>query len=182
MKNLLDKLMSKKTTPQNLPTYTLPVPQSAGNAGLTLTTSGYASSTVTYPSPGQAGNLSTANANWKSIISSSSPSVMIPGFPYKDPNIMSLSSQGKEIVKLTHEGEVIWANDINVDEAAEAFSKSISLGAELCASVTKNVKSKIRDSVFEEIIEIAKTKGSLTVDELTLMLEASKIMEKLKGV
>ena len=31
------------------------------------------------------------------------------------------------------------------------------------------------------VYTIAKEKGSLTADELTLMLEASKIMEKLKG-
>ncbi len=102
-------------------------------------------------------------------------------FPQTD--ILKLqNTSGKEIVKLTHEGRVIWADlEMNEDEAAQAFSRSMQYSAELKAGITKAVKTKMRDTVFEEIISIAKQKGSLNVDDLTYLLEASKIIEKLKG-
>jgi len=49
------------------------------------------------------------------------------------------------------------------------------------AGITHGVKLRMRDSVFADLIEIAKEKGSLTADDLTYLLEASKIVEKLKG-
>lgn len=92
------------------------------------------------------------------------------------------NSAGKEIVRLTQEGKVIWADpEMNEDEAAQAFTRSLEFSAELKAGITKAVMVRIRDSVFEEIINIAKQKGTLTADDLTYLLEASKIMEKLKG-
>lgn len=87
----------------------------------------------------------------------------------------------KEIVRVTPEGKVVWADDIEVDEAAEAFSRALSIGAELKAGITEQVKRSMRDSVFEDIIEIAKQKGSLNAEDLTYLLQAAKIMEKLKG-
>ena len=86
-----------------------------------------------------------------------------------------------EIVRLNRDGTITWANGIDVDEAAEAFARSISMGAELQSGVTQGVKHRMRDSVFTDLIEIAKEKGSLTADDLTYLLEASKIVEKLKG-
>jgi hypothetical protein len=89
---------------------------------------------------------------------------------------------GKEIVKLTQTGEVIWADPgMNENEAAQAFSRSLEYSGELKAGVSKSVKSRMRDTVFEEIIKIAKQKGSLTADDLTYLLEASKIIERLKS-
>lgn len=104
--------------------------------------------------------------------------------PTPNPNVIVLSggNGNKEIVKLTREGEVIWANGIDVNAAAEAFGRSLNLSAEMRAGITDRVRHSIRDTIFGEIINIAKEKGSLTADELTLMLEASKIMEKLKGI
>lgn len=96
-------------------------------------------------------------------------------------NIITLSSNGKEIVRLNVDGSVTWNNEINVDKAAEAFGKSISIGGEMATGITKRVKLKMRDSVFEDLINIAKKKGSLTAEDLTYLLEASKIVEKLKG-
>jgi hypothetical protein len=90
-------------------------------------------------------------------------------------------SQGQEIVKLNDDGTVTWANDINVDEAAEAFSKVMLVGGEIQAGITQAVKYKMRDSVFNDLIEIAKEKGPLTAEDLTYLLGASKIVEKLKG-
>lgn len=91
------------------------------------------------------------------------------------------SSSNKEIVRLNADGSVIWNGEIDVDAAAEAFGRALTMGAELSAGITKRVKRKMRDSIFEDIISIAKEKGSLTADDLTYLLEASKIVEKLKG-
>jgi ribosomal protein S11 len=95
--------------------------------------------------------------------------------------ITFLNPNGNEIVRLERDGTVIWGNGIKVDSAAEAFSKSISLGAEIKSGITQCVKQKMRDSVFDDLINIAKEKGSLTAEDLTYLLEASKIVEKLKG-
>lgn len=97
-------------------------------------------------------------------------------------NIVSFyGTDGKEIVRINLDGSVTWADGIKIDEAAEAMSKTMSNAVELQAGITKAVKLRMRDSVFEDIIEIAKQKGSLTADDLTYLLEASKIVEKLKG-
>lgn len=96
-------------------------------------------------------------------------------------DLITLHSGGKEIVKLTKDGKVEWAGDINIDEAAESFSKAITVGAEISAGITQRVKSKMRDSIFDDLINIAKDKGSLTAEDLTYLLQASKMMEKLKG-
>ena len=92
------------------------------------------------------------------------------------------NNQNKEIVRLNTDGSVTWANGVKEDEAAEAFARVLSLGAEMCAGITYGVKQRIRDATFEELIDMAKTKGSLTVDDLTYMLQAAKIMDKLKGI
>ncbi len=96
-------------------------------------------------------------------------------------HLITLSNAGKEIVKLLPDGSVVWNDEIKVNEAAEAFSRSLSMGSEIAAGISKKAKSRIRDSIFEDIISIAKDKGSLTAEDLTYLLEASKIMEKLKG-
>ena len=88
---------------------------------------------------------------------------------------------GGELVRLNRDGTITWSNGIDVDEAAEAFGRAISLGAEMQAGITEGTKRRMRDSVFADLIEIAKEKGTLTADDLTYLLEASKIMEKLKG-
>ena len=87
-----------------------------------------------------------------------------------------------EIVRLNNDGSVTWANGIDVDEAASAFARSLSQGGELAAGITYAVKQRMRDKVFEEMIEMAKDKGSITADDLTYLHQAAKIMDKLKGV
>jgi hypothetical protein len=97
-------------------------------------------------------------------------------------NIFTLSkSANQEIVRLNLDGSVSWGNGIDIDAAAEAFEKSLQMGAEMKAGISKAVKLRMRDSVFEDLINIAKEKGSLTAEDLTYLLEASKIVEKLKG-
>lgn len=88
---------------------------------------------------------------------------------------------GGEIVRLNQDGTITWASDIDVDEAAEAFGRAVSLGAEMQTGITQGVKQRMRDSVFNDLINIAKEKGSLTAEDLTFLLEASKIVEKLRG-
>jgi hypothetical protein len=96
-------------------------------------------------------------------------------------NAFIVSNSGKEIVRLNKDGSVTWDKEINVDEAAAAFARSINLGAEMMAGITQGVKHRMRDSVFNDLIEIAKEKGSLSADDLTYLLSAAKIVEKLKG-
>mgnify|MGYP003441516187 CR=1 FL=1 len=99
------------------------------------------------------------------------------------PSVMSLHNpSNKEIVRLNNDGSVTWNDSINIDEAATAFASSIQLGAELMAGVTYGVRQRIRDAVFEELIDMANTKGTLSVDDLTYLQQAAKIMDKLKGI
>ena len=90
-------------------------------------------------------------------------------------------TNNKEIVRLNRDGTVVWDRDIDEDEAAKAFSRSLTLATELQAGITQRVKLDMRDSVFNDLIEIAKSKGPLSADDLTYLLAASKIVEKLKG-
>jgi hypothetical protein len=97
-------------------------------------------------------------------------------------SIMSVHTpKNAEIVRIEHDGTIVWANGIKIDEAAQAFGTSLKLGAEYSVGLTTSVKQRIRDDIFNNIIDIARERGSLTVDDLTFMLESSKIMEKLKG-
>jgi hypothetical protein len=98
------------------------------------------------------------------------------------PNYVISAPNRKEIVSITNDGKVVWADGIEIDEAAEALSKAIRLSSEMSAGITKRVRNDIRDTIFEEIISIAKKRVTLTADDLTLMLESSKIMDKLKGL
>lgn len=99
-------------------------------------------------------------------------------------NILTIfGNNNVEIVRISNDGAVIWKNtpDHNaISEAAEAFSQVLSFSVEKRLNIMGAIKSKMRDTVFKEIIDIAKINGVLTADELTFMYESSKIMEKLK--
>lgn len=130
-----------------------------------------------------AGNITAANPS-QYTINAGMGSVIGGMFQQVPPtSIISFYSQNssQEIVKLKLDGSVEWANGVDIDAAAEAFGKSLILGAEQKAGITHSVKLKMRDSVFEDLINIAKEKGPLTAEDLTYLLEASKIVEKLKG-
>jgi hypothetical protein len=100
----------------------------------------------------------------------------------KPTNVISLrNTNGKEIVKVNLDGSVTWADKIDIDASAEAFARSLQLGTARAAGISNAVKLRMRDSVFEDLIKIAKDKGSLTAEDLTYLFEASKIVEKLRG-
>lgn len=141
-------------------TYAIPQSYNYGNitiAGNGAAGAGYAAGTINVPSPTFTFTMSPAT------------------------NIITLSNNGQEIVRLNRDGTVTWANGIDIDAAAEAFGKSLTYSAELKAGITQGVKLRMRDSVFETLINIAKEKGPLSADDLTYLLESSKIIEKLKG-
>ena len=96
--------------------------------------------------------------------------------------IITLSNNSKEIVRIEVSGKVIWANGIDVDEAAQAFAKSIHIGAEMAAGLTEYAKRSIRDKLFAEIIDFAKEKGPLSAHDLQYIFDATKIMEKLSNI
>jgi hypothetical protein len=149
-----------------------------GNAGIQNSITGATGSTSWY----NIANATSAVPSAGAIHQTTAMNSQYVFSSYKPTNIVSLiGDAGKEIVRLNLDGSVTWANEINVDEAAEAFARSLKISAELQAGINKAVKSAIRDQIFEEIIEIAKVNGKLTVDELTFMYESSKIMEKLRG-
>lgn len=102
---------------------------------------------------------------------------------HQPPNILSIVNLlGQEVVRITKDGEIVWPNGYQVEEAAEAFARSLHLSTEISAGIKYGMKQKVRDTVFEEMIEMAKEKGSLTADELTYLWQAAKIMDKLKGI
>ena len=128
---------------------------------------------------------SMAQSNYNTISTSpysGSSSFTIGTNLHNATSVVSFYNQSNtEIVRLNRDGTITWGNGINIDEAADAFGRAISLGSELQSGITQGVKHRMRDSVFADLIEIAKEKGSLTADDLTYLLEASKIIEKLKG-
>lgn len=96
--------------------------------------------------------------------------------------IITLSNNSKEIVRIEVSGKVIWANGVDVDEAAQAFAKSMHIGAEMAAGLTEYAKRAIRDKLFAEIIDFAKEKGPLSAHDLQYIFDATKIMEKLSNI
>lgn len=151
----------------------------------TSISSGY--STITVNPTGAVGNITAANpfpTNWITTGTVYAGSGVYSSIGATQPtSVISLrvGTSNNEIVRLNKDGSVSWSDEIAIDAAAEAFSKTLMLGAEMAAGITQSVKYRMRDSVFEDIINIAREKGSLTADDLTYLLEASKIVEKLKG-
>jgi len=150
--------------------------------------------TTTTPSPAYVSNLGNPNPNTPTLGSmmqntvashkgySSIGNSVFGIYSAASANIVRFhNSTNKEIVRLNADGSVTWNDEIKIDEAAEAFSQSLRVGAELSSGITKRVKLEMRDSVFNDIIAIAKEKGPLSAEDLTSLLEASKIVEKLKG-
>jgi hypothetical protein len=143
--------------------------------------------TAAAPAPVYSGSYITAVGSGAGVMAGGGGGSFAGGFgtitfsPPKPTSIIALSNSGTEIVRLNIDGSVTWNDKVDVDAAAEAFGQAISIGAELSAGVTKRVKLEMRDSVFEDLIAIAKEKGSLTAEDLTYLLQASKIVEKLKG-
>ena len=113
-----------------------------------------------------------SNGTYNSQYVKSSPSSVVTFY----------NNSHNEVVRVNPDGSVTWANGVNVDEAAESFATALTLGAERAAGISYFVKQKMRDTVFEELISIAKEKGSLSSEDLTYFWQVAKIVDKLKGV
>jgi hypothetical protein len=130
-----------------------------------------ASGTTPYPGIVTNGQQYTLSPSWNTMYMSLTAT---------DKYIEIQDANSQPIVTLYSDGAVIWTDSIKIDEAAESFARSLYLGAELKSGIIETSKRKMRDSVFEDLISIAREKGSLTAEDLTYMLAASKIVEKLK--
>ncbi len=98
------------------------------------------------------------------------------------PLLVVNSSGNSEIVRVDPDGTVVWPNGIDIDAAKEALEQSFTLAFEARAGITKRVKAEIRDKIFEEIIDILKERGTITVEDLQLFWRSSKIIDKLSGI
>jgi len=144
-----------------------PIPYASGGPG-----------SIGYP-----GTISAANTSTSNIMTNYTTSAMNSIFISQPPNVMSIRApNGKDIVTIENDGTITWADTIDVDAAAESFGQVLALSVEMRAGITSAIKSKIRDSVFEDLISIAQDKGSLTAEDLTYLLRSSKIIENLKGI
>ena len=85
------------------------------------------------------------------------------------------------LVTLYPDGRVEWADNIEIDEAAAKFSAMLNISPDIIANIKYENKKKIRDSIFEDMIELAKDKN-LTVEDLTCMWHTAKMMDKLRGL
>lgn len=125
----------------------------------------------------QNSNIYTTTTIPTSIYSGSDSTIGLP------PNDISIRSGNKEIVKITSSGEVIWADGIKMDEAAKAFSDSIYVGLEMKSGITEATKSRVRNAVFEELIEIADEQGgSISSEDLKYFLKANIMVDKIKRI
>lgn len=125
----------------------------------------------------QNSNIYTTTTIPTSIYSVSDSTIGLP------PNDISIRSGNKEIVKITSSGEVIWADGIKMDEAAKAFSDSIYVGLEMKSGITEATKSRVRNAVFEELIEIADEQGgSISSEDLKYFLKANIMVDKIKRI
>lgn len=137
---------------------------------------------IPYASGGPGGSQG-AGTSTSNIMTNYTTSAMNSISISQPPNVMSIRSpNGKDIVTIENDGAITWADTIDVDAAAKAFGQVLTLSVEMRLGITTAVKSRIRDSVFEDLISIAQDKGSLTAEDLTYLLRSSKIMENLKGI
>jgi len=145
----------------------------AGGGGSYITGAGGSASNFT-------GNIGTVGTAGQYMISNGTTAAWANS-NYRVSPLVIHGKDNKEIVRLNDDGTVTWANDIDVDEAAFALGQSLTLNVENSAGLTYAVKQRMRDTVFEEMISMAKEKGGLTADDLTYLHQAAKIMDKLKG-
>lgn len=177
IRNALQKVLAKFRRGEYMPTMNSSNMSAAGLTTVTIPpiTSAAAVSTIT--------SINSANiSNWNISGVANTGYLFSNGSTPTWTSVLSANgTNGKEIVRLNRDGSVTWSDEINVDEAAEAFGKALQVGAEISAGLTYSVKQRMRDTVFEEMISLAKEKGSLTAEDLTYLHTAAKIMDKLKG-
>lgn len=191
LKSFLDKVMGptgeypdaselNKLNKPSIPTVTNVVPPSAANQAVYSSIIGGVSGvTVTLPpAPSHTWSNITTNVTMGQIVP---PSYITRG-PNSDIVISFLDNNGNSVVSLYVDGTVKWAKgEENLTEAQRSFASMLTLTLEQKALVTQGMKLKTRDQVFEEVIRMARERGPLSADDLTFMLESSKIIEKLKG-
>lgn len=92
--------------------------------------------------------------------------------------IFTFRGDNSDIVSVNRDGSITWHTDIDINSAAEAFSKVLRIGTEIAAGIKAGVRKEIRNEIFQELIEISKDK-EITTEELTFLLNSKIIIEKL---
>lgn len=197
MKTILQKILGTK---QMAKTPTLPIPsiptfktQTMSPYPSTITTMGSTYSSVVSSGPltiptitsgtgiASGSILTTTGGGSGPIWANPITSTTWAGASYMPTHPLIINDNGKELFRIESDGKVVWGDNVTIDAAAEKFKSMVDMSVEMKAGIVEKTKQRIRDTIFGEIINIAKDKGSLTAEELTLILEATKIMEKLKG-
>jgi len=93
--------------------------------------------------------------------------------------ITMFNSNNEEVVRLREDGIVIWKHGINIDDATRAFSIALRQGAVVCSGVGAIARTEIRSEIYANLINLAKEKGSLTIDDLTFDRDSCILVEKL---
>lgn len=97
-------------------------------------------------------------------------------------DILTIYSQsGKKLMSMSTDGSVEWDDSVEKTEAVNTLGTLLQLSAEQKSGISQAVRHRMRDVFFAELISIAKENGPLSSDDLTKMLEASKIVERMKG-
>lgn len=81
-----------------------------------------------------------------------------------NPDHVFFGKNGKEVVRLDSDGNVIWTDD-NITEAAAAFSTVL-------AASSAQLKRNIYDDVLNELLVIAEPTGSVSVADLTTLIRS----------
>lgn len=121
----------------------------------------------------------TTSAANMSIVSSMYGSRIINSSQDSNTLLTLYDSKGTPILSVDKSGVVTWKAGYEIDQAAEAFAQAMQSGVEKSVGITSAIKSRMRDSVFNDLIAIAKEKGPLSTKELEYLLSASKIIERL---
>ena len=121
----------------------------------------------------------TTGATNMSIVSSMYGSRIINSSQDSNTLLTLHDSKGTPILSVDKSGVVTWKAGYEIDQAAEAFAQAMQSGVEKSVGITSAIKSRMRDSMFNDLIAIAKEKGPLSAKELEYLLSASKIIEQL---
>lgn len=154
---------------------------SSQNAG----TTGLAASNIL-----SSNTLTTSANNGVSIQGSNSftltnyqPKTNLTLSPSGNEYLLAISYEDTEIFRLDYNGKSTWKDGIQVDRAAEAFSRAIQYGITETTGLNKTVRRELRmagwDAAFEEIIRAVEAGRNLDTEELTYMRDAIKILDKL---
>ena len=145
-----------------------------------LTTSQVAALPIVNANGAIVGNGGTPYVYNVSSINSGLVNTGFVGNNYSYDVISFRGKDNKEVVSVKSDGTVVWADGIQINEAAEAFSRSMTLGSEMCAKITSRVRREIKDVIFDELHKLALEKGSITAEDIKYFHQCTKLMDKLK--